>query len=138
MRRLLVLAMALATTLTAAGCSDSTGPGDSLAGTYSLRTVNNTQVPVTVISGGGYSLEVLSGSIALDAQGNYTGTVRYRETDVGQAPVQYDDTIYGYWTLSGNTLTLTDSQTGDQYFGTVSGSTITLSDGSGYTEVYTK
>jgi hypothetical protein len=137
MRRLLVLAMALTTTLTAVGCSDSTGPAGSLAGTYSLRSVNGSQPPVTIISGGGYSLEVLSGNIVLDAQGNYTGTVRYRETEPGLQPVQYDDTIIGYWTLSGNELTLTDSQTGDKYFATVSGSQITLSDGT-YTEVYSK
>jgi uncharacterized lipoprotein NlpE involved in copper resistance len=130
--------MALTTTLTAVGCSDSTGPAGSLSGTYSLRTVNGAQVPVSVISTVGYSLDVIAGSIALDAQGNYTGTIRYRETYSGQQPTQYDDTIVGYWTLSGNQLTLTDSQTGDQYFGTVSNSTITLTDGSGYTEVYSK
>ena len=74
----------------------------------------------------------------LDAQGNYTGTIRYRETYSGSAPTQYDDTIVGYWTLSGNQLTLVDTQTSTSYYGTVSGSTITLTDGSGYTEVYGK
>jgi hypothetical protein len=137
MRRLLVLATVLATTLTAAGCSDSTNPANSLAGTYTLRTVNNNQVPVTVIASPGYSLEVLSGGIVLDVQGNYSGTITYRETDNG-VPTTYNDTILGYWSLSGNQLTLVDSQTGDQYFATVSGSTITLSDNSGYTEVYSK
>jgi len=139
MRRLLALAMVLATTLTAAGCSDSTGPADSLAGTYSLSSVNGITPPVTVIGGpgAGYTEEVIGGSIVLDTQGNYTGTIRYRDTYTNQPPTVFDDTIVGYWTLSGTTLTLTDSQTGDQYFGTVSGRTITLSN-SGYTEVYTK
>jgi hypothetical protein len=80
---------------------------------------------------------VLCGSIELDAQGNYIGTITYRETYNG-APTQYNDTIIGYWSLSGNQLTLVDSQAGAQYFATVSGSTITLSDNSGYTEVYSK
>src|SRR5882757_3570569 len=74
MRRLLVLAMALTATLTTVGCSDSTGPAGSLAGTYALRQVNGVTPPVTVIATTGYSLEVLAGSIVLDAQGNYTGT----------------------------------------------------------------
>jgi len=100
--------------------------------------VNGVTPPVTVIATTGYSLDVLAGSIVLDEQGNYTGTIRYRETYSGSAPTQYDDTIFGYWALSGNQLTLTDSSTGDQYFGTVSGGTITLTDGSGYTESYSK
>ena len=137
MRRLLALAMVLTTTLTAVGCSDSTSPANSLAGTYSLRTVNGAQLPVTIISSPGYTSEVLAGSIVLDTQGNYTGTIRYRDTYSGQQPTQYDDTILGYWTLSGSQLTLTDSQTGDQYLATVSGGTITLN-GSGYSEVYSK
>jgi hypothetical protein len=130
--------MALTTTLTAAGCSDSTGPGASLAGTYALRSVNGVTPPVTVIATTGYTLDVLAGSIVLDAQGNYTGTIRYRETYSGSAPTQYDDTIVGYWTLSGNQLTLVDTQAATSYYATVSGSTITLTDGSGYTEVYGK
>jgi hypothetical protein len=138
MRRLLVLATILATTLTAAGCSDTTNPANSLAGTYTLRTVNNVQVPVTVSASPGFTSEVLAGSIELDAQGNYIGTITYRDTYSGQQPTVYNDTIIGYWSLSGNQLTLVDSQTGAQYFATVSGSTITLSDNSGYTEVYSK
>jgi hypothetical protein len=130
--------MALTTTLTAVGCSDSTGPAGSLAGTYSLNSVNGVTPPIFVIGGPGstYTEEVIGGSIVLDTQGNYTGTTRYRDTNAGQQTV-FDDTIIGYWTLSGNSLTLTDSQTGDQYIGTVSGNTITLSN-SGYTEVYSK
>ena len=139
MRRLLVLAMALTATLTAVGCSDSTGPAGSLAGTYSLNSINGVTPPV-IVSGGpstGFTKEVIGGSIVLDAQGNYTGTIRYRDTYSGQQPTVFDDTIYGYWTLSGNQLTLTESATGIQYFGTVSGSSITLNN-SGYTEVYSK
>jgi hypothetical protein len=136
MRRLLVLAMALTTTLTAGGCSDSTSPGNSLSGTYTLRSVNGQPLPATFASPG-YSLEVLSGRIDLDAQGNYSGTTTYRETYTGQQPDTYTDTILGYWTLSGNQITLVDTQTGDQYFGTVSGNDITLTDGS-ITEVFSK
>jgi hypothetical protein len=139
MKRLLVLAMALATTLTAASCSDSTGPAGSLAGTYSLSSINGVTPPV-IVSGGpstGFTEEVIGGSIVLDTQGNYTGTIRYRDTYTNQQPTVFDDTIYGYWTLSGSQLTLTDSATGIQYFGTVSGNTITLNNG-GYTEMYSK
>lgn len=139
MRRLLVLALAAATTMAAAGCSDSTGPGDSLAGSYSLRTVNGSSLPVTVVVSAGYQLDVIGGSINLDAQGNYTGITTYRETYSGQPSTQYNDTITGYWTLTGNQLTLVDNSTGATYTGTVSGSSITLNDqGSGYTEFYSK
>ena len=138
MRRLLVLAMALTTTLTAAGCSDTTGPAGSLAGTYSLRSVDGSPLPVTYFYAG-YTDEIVAGRIDLDAQGNYVGTTTYRRTYTsGQAPIQFDDTIIGYWTLSGNQLTLVDTQSGAQYFGTVSGSTITINDPYNGNQVYSK
>jgi hypothetical protein len=137
MRRLLVFAAILATTLTAAGCTDTTNPANSLAGTYTLRTVDGSPLPITYVNAG-YTDQLIAGRIDLDAQGNYIGTTTYRRTYTGQAPVQFDDTIVGYWTLSGNQLTLVDSQTGTQYFGTVSGSTITIDDPYAGVQVFSK
>jgi hypothetical protein len=140
-KRLLVLALTLAFGLGAASCADSTGPGSSLAGVYTLRTVNGITPPITIYQDAGLRLEVLAGEIVLDANGNYQGTTRYRETEGGFQDV-YDDTIIGYWTLSGNQIALTDRDfPNDPYIGTVNGNTITFSDfgaGGTYTEVYTR
>jgi hypothetical protein len=132
------MALVLATTLTAAGCSDSTGPAGALAGTYTLRSIDGSPLPVAYF-GPGYTDEVIAGRIDLDAQGNYIGTTTYRRTYTsGPPPAQFDDTIIGYWTLSGNQITLVDTQSGVQYYGTVSGSTITISDPYNGTQVYSK
>jgi hypothetical protein len=140
MKRLLVFAMVLATTLTAAGCSDSTGPAGSLAGTYTLQSVNGVAPPVTVagIPGSGRTLDVIAATILLDAQGNYTSTTRYRDSYTTPQLTQYDVTIAGYWTLSGNQLALTDTQTGSTIYATVSGNSISFTDDLGLVEVYSK
>ena len=142
MKRLLALALSLAFGLTATACTDSTGPGTSLAGTYTLRTVNGTTPPVQVYQDASVRSEVVLGQIELDAAGNYQGITRYRDTYTGQQPVLVDETIIGYWTLSGNQIALTDRDfPNDPYIGTVSGGTITLTDystGTGFTLVYSK
>jgi hypothetical protein len=139
MRRLLVLATALATTLTVAGCnSDSTAPGASLAGTYTLQTVNGLPLPVTVSRTGPYSKDVVAGQIVLDANGNYTGVTTYSEYNNGTFIGQYTDRITGYWTLSGSQLTLVDaSGASGPYNATVSGNQLTVTgyNQSGYTLV---
>jgi hypothetical protein len=140
-KRLLVLALTLAFGLGATSCSDSTGPGSAIAGSYRLRSVNGVTPPILIYQDALLRVEVLDGEILLDANGNYQGTTRYRETEGGFQDV-YDDTIVGYWTLSGNQIALTDMRyPNDPYVGTVSGNTITLIDsgpGGTFTEIYTR
>ena len=139
MKRLLVLALTLAMTVTAAGCSDATGPQGALSGTYSLRSVNgSTTAPWTIVQTSTYTSEVLSSAVILDANGNYSSITHYRDTYSGQAPQLIDDTITGYWTLSGSQLTLTDTtDPQNPYYATVSGSSISFTDSYG-TTIYSK
>ena len=141
MKRLLVLALTVAFGLGATSCSDSTGPGSNLAGTYTLRSVNGVTPPVTLYQSGSERLEVLGGEIRLDANGNYQGITTYRETS-GAFQDVYDDTIVGYWSLSGNQISLSDADfPNDPYIGTINGNSITLSDFSGgvtITQVFTR
>jgi hypothetical protein len=142
MKRLLVLALTLAFGLGATSCSDSTGPGSAVAGVYTLRNVNGITPPVTIYQDATFRVDVLAGEIVLDANGNYQGTTRYQEFDRGIAQQPYNETIVGYWTLSGNQIALTDRDyPNDPYIGTIDGNTITLSDfgaGGTYTEVYSR
>lgn len=137
MKRLLVLAMALATSLTAISCSDSTSPQASLSGTYTLRSVNGSTSSPWLVYNGSYADEVLSSTITLDAQGNYSTTTYGRTTYPGSTPVGYTDTFGGYWTLSGSTLTLVDTYNNVTYYATVSGSDIIIN-ASGLTQIYSK
>jgi hypothetical protein len=136
MRRLLVLAMVLATTLTVAGCNDTTAPGASLAGTYTLQTVNGFPLPFTVSTTGPYSEDVVAGQIVLDANGNYAGVTTYSDYSYGTLIGPRTDRITGYWTLSGSQLTLVDaSGRSGPYNATVSGNQIIVTgyNPSGYT-----
>jgi hypothetical protein len=132
-KRLLSLALLAALATTAVSCSDSTGPGSAIAGTYTLRSIDGVQIPVQL---SGY--QVLGGQIVLDAAGNYAGITTIRQTN----GFTFDDRIDGYWTVSGNQINLYDeSDPSFPYIGTITNNSITIlafNSGSGYDEVYTK
>jgi len=145
MKRIFLLAIAAALTLGASACQDNTSPGAVLAGTYTLRSVNNVQVPPPVIlyADPTGTTELLGGYIQLDRNGNYTDVVTLRDTPPGGVPGQpYDDVINGTWSLSGNQLQLTDvTDPGNPYYATVSGSQLIFQNyasGTSYTVVYAK
>jgi hypothetical protein len=137
-KRPLVLALSLSLGLGAAACADTTGPGGALAGTYTLQTVNGFPLPAVVQNNAALYSEVVAAQIVLEANGNYSGLTRYRDTYPGQLPVLVDDNTTGYWTLSGNQITLTQLRySNDPSYGTVSSNRLTLHD-LGFTLVYTR
>ena len=140
MKRFLVLACA-ALTLGVAGCQDSTNPSAVLSGTYTLRTVNGNSLPTVTYEDATLTEEVLSGQITLDRNGNYTDVVTLRDTyHNGSGSETYTDPINGYWTLSGDQLTLTNQNNpNNPYYATVSGGQLTVSDNiTGGISVYSK
>jgi hypothetical protein len=131
MKRLLVAALlALAVLGTATACTDSTGPGSSLAGTYHLRSVNGSSLPVTLCDNSS-CYDVLSAEIDLDANGNYQSINRYSDGT---------ETSNGYWQLSGRDLTLVDNFDGFQSYATISGDDLVFTNlgGSSLTAVYSR
>jgi hypothetical protein len=132
-KRLLSLALFAVLATGTVSCTDSTGPGSAIAGTYTLRTVGGTQVPVQL---SGY--QVIAGQIYLDANGDYTGITTIRQG----GGTQFDDRIDGYWSVSGDQINLYDQTDPDfPYVGTISNNTITIlafNSGSGYDEVYSR
>lgn len=123
MKRLLVAALSLALVGTGAACNDSTGPGASLSGTYSLRTVNNQTPPVTLCDSFG-CFAVLGGQLQLDANGNYTSVLQLQEQ--GFPATTQTDT--GRWVLSGSQISLISDFDGSALNGSVSNGTITIID----------
>ena len=131
MKRLLRLAICFALATTAVSCSDSTGPGASLAGTYNLRSLNGSSLPVTLCDLNGACYDVLSAQIFLDANGNYESVNRYSDGT---------ETSDGYWQLSGRDLTLVDNFDGFRSFATVSGNDLVFDNlgGASITAVYSR
>jgi hypothetical protein len=112
--RLLAVAFLSATLVGTSACGDddSSGPGDNVEGTYSLRSATSGteggNIPTTI-----FGLEVTGGELVLD-NGDYSVEIN---TDQGTI----EDS--GFYDVDGNTITF--EGTGE---GTISGSTITVPD----------
>ena len=103
MQRLLPL-IALATLALFAGCEDSLGPDSNEVGTYDLRTVNGNTLPAPF-----FSVEVLSASVELNADGSFRTRNTIRGKDNLGAIVVQNDSDAGSYVRTGNTVTLTST-----------------------------
>jgi hypothetical protein len=111
-----------------AGCGGggdtSTGP-PSVAGTYTLQTVNNSSLPFTTSEDETYKAEILSWLITLKDDNTYSDVFQGRSTDHGQA-TENTLTSSGTFTLTGSTLKLFDPVENSNLEATVQGSTMTV------------
>ena len=85
MRRLFLLALPIA--LTACG-SDNTTTGitlASLAGTWSLQTVNGAALPFTISTANGMTVQLLSDTVTVAANGAFTSSEAVKTTVNGQS-----------------------------------------------------
>lgn len=136
MKRILMLAVAAALSMSVSACQDSTNPSAVLSGTYTLRTVNGQTPPFALDA----STQLVSGYITIDRSGTYIDVLTYRDISGGVAGPSYNDTINGTWALSGNTIALTDVQDPyNPYYATVQNGQLVFYDpASGTTTVYAK
>ncbi len=137
MRRLVSLALVLAII----GCGnddDSTSPTNaSVAGTWTLQTVNGSALPFTLASSPA-KLEILSYVVNVTSNGTWTSSEQTRTTIGTATPQTATVTDAGTYTISGNNVALTSSTAGSTaQAGTVSGNTFTLVQ-SGFTFVFQK
>lgn len=123
------LLAALVFTLVACGGDKATGP-QSIAGSYTLRTVNGGNPPSAVYQDTQQKLEVTDGTLNLAADNTWSGTLGGRVTDLSTNQITHDFPGLalggGSYTVSGNSLTLNDPAEGLTFTGTVSGGTLTL------------
>src|SRR5215217_5217277 len=85
MRRLTALLLVFAASVTFAACGgdSSTSPAStSVAGTYTLRTVNGSALPFTLIQLGADKFEITADAVTLTEGGTWTesGTTRLTES----------------------------------------------------------
>jgi hypothetical protein len=122
MRRILVLGLALA--LAACG-TDVTAPSVSIDGSYSLRTINGTNLPYTFNNGLTLSSEVLTMSV----DGTYTDVARYSDGRVS--------TDQGYYTNNNGAINFTSQASAFTFQGSLSGAVLTEIV-NGYTQTFQK
>lgn len=135
--RRLVLLLALATA-SACGSDSSTSPTtDAIEGTYSLRTVNGSPLPFTVVQSGTNSFVLTSDVITIASNGSWTESIQYRETVNGQT-TNGTDADGGTWVRSGGNVSLKSNLSGDiAYSGAFSGGSLTFN-ASGFVAVFSR
>lgn len=132
-RRALILALLSVVLLTACK-GDSTGPGGSIAGNYTLRTVNGQNLPYVEVEQS-TKFELLSETLVLTDAGTFTVQGVVRVTFAGQSQNETFNES-GTYTHSGSTITF--AVPGEQSItGTASNSTITFTS-EGLTYVFQK
>ena len=132
--RVVALVAVLAGTA-ACGGDDSTGPSATVAGTYTLRTVNGAAPPVVLFELGSQKLEILSSTLTIGETQTYSRLDVLRETNAGLVTT-IESSCTGSYTLSGATLVFTEVESSDFCGGSFSGTwsngnTITASLGNG-------
>ena len=125
MRRLIPALLAgLVLSATACGGGDSSGPA-SIAGTYTLQTVNNAPLPFTTSEDATYKAEILSWVVTLNEDKSYSFVARGQSTDNGQTTVN-TITSTGTYTVSGSTVDMLDPVDNSNLTATVAGNTLTM------------
>lgn len=139
-RSVLVTLLMIPAVLAGCGIGNPVGHDRTVVGTYALQqfngvnvpaTVNGVNVPATVYEDASLKLEVLSGALILDSDGQYREPISLRRTNKSNAQVivvAQEDT--GTYTVSGNTITFVsvDGAVGT-YTGTWSVNTIAYTSG---------
>jgi hypothetical protein len=135
MRRLLSLALVFAAI--ACGSDDSTAPTQaSVAGTWTLQTVNGSPLPFTLASSPA-KIELLSYVVNVSSNGTWTSSEQLRTT-IGTSATTNTTTDGGTYTLSGNAVAITSNTAGSTpQAGTITGNTLALSQ-SGFIFIFTK
>jgi len=141
MRRLVTLALA-AFSLAACGGSDKpAGPSASIAGTYTLQTVNGRSLPSTIFQVGNDKLEVTGGSVTMNENETFSGVTALRETVEGVVD-DYSASCTGTYTRTGSTVAFAEAESDDcggNYSGTwTSGNTLTVTFAPGIVAVFKK
>ncbi len=128
---MMVLALAAA-----AACGDSsTGISGSVAGTYTLRSINGSGLPYTVIASGSNKIEVIDDVMTLNTNGTYSETGHTRTTTNGSSTTD-TGTDTGTYTTAGTSITLRSTD-GTTTVGTVNAGTLTIVD-QGLSAVFTQ
>jgi hypothetical protein len=120
-----------------AGCLNEDVVGTKTAtGVYTLRTINNTQLPWTVPASGTTKTEILDAVVTLYQGGTYAETSHVRVTTNGVAATQTrEDT--GSYNFFGISVTMVSSAGNPERRGRIEVSTMTIVE-EGKTSVYQK
>lgn len=118
-------------------CEDAvTQAGGTVAGLYTLRTVNGAALPYTVPATGTTKTEILADTIQLNKIGTFSRAQHRRVTVNGQA-TQSAVRFTGTYSLQGTSITLLNNENGSQSVALGNATTMTFIE-AGVTSVFSK
>jgi hypothetical protein len=121
----IAVALLIAPLLLACG-DDPAGPSaTTVAGTYSLRTVNGQPLPFLFVDQPGLRVEVISDEYMLNANGTFTTTITLRETE-DTVVTTTSDSYSGQWLIDGNNINLNSVEVGREQASFSNGNTLTF------------
>ncbi|MFI5228318.1 MAG: hypothetical protein ACHQWU_04570 [Gemmatimonadales bacterium] len=121
MRRVSMV-LVVAGVLAAQACGDMTSPqGRSVAGVYTLTTVNGVVPPLTLGATDSASVDLISGTVTFRDDGTFLDVINVRLTGSAAGSVATDSavTARGNYTRAGSTLTLDPTDGHSEYHMTV-------------------
>jgi hypothetical protein len=128
----------LALLIVAISCSDSTTAPTfaSVAGTWSLQTINGTPLPFTTSQSATDRTEILSDIVNATSSGTFTETTTFRFTQNGSVSTQ-TSVDNGTFSLNGTAVTFTFNSDGSTDTGSLNGNTMTVTQ-TGFALVFRK
>ena len=96
-----------------AACNDATSPNGSAVGTYTLRTVNGSNLPYTFSDGS----VLISDQLVLDSDGSYIDQAHFSNRS--------DLFEQGFWSINNNLITFNDETDQINYSASLSGTILT-------------
>jgi hypothetical protein len=127
MRLFIPILAAAVISATACNANDATSPTVSIAGTWSLRTLNGSPLPTAVSS----NTSIISEQLTLNNDGSYSDVAAYTDGTTFNE--------FGYYSVNNNLITFNDQTDRITYSGSISGNVLTeVSSNGQFTSVYQK
>jgi hypothetical protein len=126
MRRLISIVM-LGALVACGGGDKATGPGESMSGDFTLRTLNGSNLPGLLFQDATGKLEVIAGNLNFNTDRTWSGAVTVRFTSIGGGASTQTAPRNGTYQLNGSAIVVRDNTNGSNYNGTISGNTLTAS-----------
>jgi hypothetical protein len=132
----LIACMLLLVGAACGGDSPTQPTSSSVAGTWSLQTINGTGLPYIVAQTGSDKVELTSDVLTVVGSGSFTQITQVRVTQNGQVSTQSIPDA-GSYVLNGTAVTFTFNSDGSSGTGSLSGNTLTIAE-DGFAYVYRK
>lgn len=136
MRRTTKRFLALVAMAAFSACSDSSGPNESVTGSYALISINTVPLPVVFFVDQFVTFRITSGNVTLNSNNTFSSSGTYQQTPAGGGPTTTaTETCAGTYTMTGNAITFTEANSanpncGGVYNGTWDGAnTLTIAFG---------